>query len=140
MPEIPKSSAVDVVAGERGGAWLLARFVLVGVLNTAFSYGVYAAMLWLGLSYWAASLISMLMGVVFSFRTQGQLVFGNSSWRLFGRFVLVWLFILAFNLSLIGGLIRLGMDAYGAGAVALIPVVGLSFLAQRFIVFRPASD
>ena len=32
------------------------RFVFVGILNTAFGYGVYCLMLWIGLSYWWATL------------------------------------------------------------------------------------
>src|SRR5690242_21327465 len=54
------------------------RFVLVGVMNTAFSYLVYALALLVGLNYALASLIAVVAGVFFSFRTQGTLVFGNA--------------------------------------------------------------
>ena len=51
------------------------RFVLVGILNTAFGYGVYCLMLWIGLSYWWATLIANVLGVLFNFKTTGVLVF-----------------------------------------------------------------
>lgn len=119
------------------GLELAVRFVLVGVLNTGFSYGVYAALVWFGLPYSLASLLSLLLGIVFSFRTQGRLVWGHSAWDRAGRFVLVWALIYAFNVGFIGLLVRWGLDAYSAGALALVPVAALSFVLQRYIVFAP---
>jgi putative flippase GtrA len=112
------------------------RFVLVGVLNTAFGYGVYAAMLYLGFSYPIASLTSLLLGILFSFQTQGRLVFGDPRQRLLPRFALAWAVIYALNLGLIASFVRFGLDAYTAGALALVPTVVLSYLVQKFIVFR----
>lgn len=111
------------------------RFMLVGVLNTGFSYSVYALLLYLGLPYALANLGAALLGIVFSFCTQGQIVFGNHDKRLIFRFAAFWLVIYAFNIALIAAFIRLGLDAYAAGALALIPVAAASFLVQKFLVF-----
>lgn len=113
------------------------RFVAVGVLNTGFSYGVYALALWTGLHYAAANFVAMICGTIFSFVTQGRLVFDSRDPRRFGRFLIAWLFIWGLNVALIDGLVRLGQqDAYIAGALAMMPVVVLSFLVHKLFVFR----
>ena len=118
------------------------RFVLVGMLNTGFSYGVYAAFLYLGLPFALANLLALLLGIAFSFRTQGALVFGNRDPRLIVRFAACWLLIFGCNIGLIALLMRAGLDAYTAGALALLPVTLVSYFVQRLLVFgapRPAA-
>ena len=112
------------------------RFLAVGMLNTGFSYSVYAFFVWLGLSYVLANLLSLLAGIMFSFRTQGKLVFGNGDVRLFGKYVVVWLLIFLVNISCIRAALSLGANAYLAGALALLPTVALSYVLQKFVVFR----
>ena len=112
------------------------RFLMVGMLNTGFSYGVYAALIWLGLPYVWANLGSLVLGILFSFRTQGRLVFRNAANRLFGRFVVAWSVIFVLHTGIIAGFVRVGANAYLAGALALVPVALLSFVVQKFFVFR----
>ncbi len=114
-----------------------ARFVAVGVLNTAFSYAVYAAFLFAGLDYRVANLLALATGVLFSFRTQSTLVFGGAGRGRLPRFVLAWTTLYAFNVFLIGRFVAVGLDAYAAGALALPFVVACSFVVQKFVVFRP---
>jgi putative flippase GtrA len=111
------------------------RFLLVGGLNTAFAYGIYAALLWVGFAYALANLGSLILGIAFSFITQGRLVFGNRDNRLLPRFAACWLILYFLNVALIGALIRFGMDAYTAGAAALFPMAVGSFFVQRYVVF-----
>jgi putative flippase GtrA len=113
--------------------WL--RFVIVGSVNTSFSYGVYALLLWAGLPFILANLGSLVLGILFSFRTQGRLVFGSRDNRRFFHFVVCWGMIWVVNILLIAGLIQLGFDAYLAGLLALLPVTALSYLVQKLIVF-----
>lgn len=112
------------------------RFLVVGVVNTAFSYAVYAAMLFVGMSYAYANLIALIAGIVFSFRTQGTFVFDNRDWRLFGRFVVFWALIYLANILFIKLIIELGFDAYVAGAMALPLIAVLSYIVQKIFVFR----
>lgn len=114
------------------------RFVLVGLLNTGFSYSLYTLMVWLGFHFAAANLCATLAGIAFSFCTQGMLVFGSYDWRLLGRFVPVWIGIYGINVALIALLVGAGFSAYSAGAMALPPTVLLSFLLQKRFVFAPA--
>lgn len=111
------------------------RFVLVGILNTAFSYCVYAALLFLGLNFALAQLGAVLLGIFFSFVTQGALVFDNSDPRLLFRYTLFWIAIYACNVALIKLLRSAGLNDYAAGAVALPPIVLLSFAMQKYLVF-----
>ena len=111
------------------------RFVFVGALNTGFSYLVYASLVYIGLHYVLANLGALVLGIVFSFRTQGLLVFGTPEWRRLLRFVPVWGFIFLINTGCIALLLRIGFNAYVAGALALLPTVALSYLLQKFFVF-----
>ena len=114
----------------------IVRFLAVGVLNTGFSYAVYALFVWVGLSYVFANLLSLLAGILFSFRTQGRLVFGNADVRLFGKYVFVWLLIFLVNIGCIRVAMSFGANAYVAGALALLPTVALSYVLQKFVVFK----
>ena len=117
----------------------LARFMIVGVINTAFSYGFYAFFIFMGLRISMASLAALLLGIVFSFSTQGVLVFKNATKLTFFKFSAAWLVIYIINLIIIDGFMKMGLDAYKAGALATFPVTALSYLVLNFIVFRPRS-
>ena len=112
------------------------KFVVVGGLNTAFSYLVYALGLWFGLGYALANFIAMALGTLFSFVTQGRLVFNKLEGRRLPRFVLLWGALWILNVSVIAALLPwVDNNAYLAGAIALIVVTAISFLAQRHWVF-----
>lgn len=115
----------------------LARFVLVGTVNTCFSYGMYAALIFLGLHYAAANLLTLITSILLSFKTQGNIVFRHSDCRLLGRFVLSWIFIYLGISTLIGQIVATGIDAYRAGILALPFSTVLSYLTQKYFVFRP---
>ncbi len=112
------------------------RFLIVGTINTGFSYGLYSLFLFLGLEFKIASLFSLIISIIFSFTTQGRLVFKNNNNRLFFRFAFCWLLIYFFNIFLIGKLIAYGFNAYESGAIALIPVTLFSYFVQKIVVFR----
>lgn len=112
------------------------RFVLVGVLNTAFSYSIYAALLFVGLGYQSANFLALVVGILFSFKTQGHFVFFNPDNRRLGRFVLSWAVIYLCTIAVIGQIIGLGFDPYSAGALSLPFSVALSYLLQKYFVFR----
>ncbi len=113
------------------------RFIAVGVLNTGFSYGIYSLGLACGLPYALANLIALVAGILFSFRTQGALVFHNRETRLLGRFALFWLIMFGLNTGLIALFMQAGFNAYAAGALALLPMTVLSYFVQKFMVFGP---
>ncbi|MEO8026051.1 MAG: GtrA family protein [Bryobacteraceae bacterium] len=115
------------------------RFVVVGGANTALAYAIYAALVYLGVHYSLANLVSLVIGIVVSFKTQGTLVFGNSDNGRFWRFLACWGLIYFFTIAFIGFMLTLGFNEYESFAMAIAPVTILSYLTQRFIVFRSRS-
>lgn len=111
------------------------RFLLVGGLNTVFSYGVYAALLTTGLSYVLANFFALVLGILVSFITQGHFVFGNRDGRRIVRFAACWGLIWVVNVLLITGFIRLGLNAYWSGALTLVPMALMSYAIQKLLVF-----
>lgn len=119
---------------------VVVRFVLVGILNTSVSYLIYALLLSVGVSYQMANLIALVIGILFSFKTQGHLVFNNRNNRLLGRFILSWVFIYLCVIFLIGRIIDFGLDAYTAGALALPFSAVLSYVIQKYFVFKGSAQ
>ena len=122
-------------------AWrhVLVRYVVVGAANTAFSYAVYALVLALGFSYPVASLIALVAGICLSFKTQGRFVFHDVSNALFGRFVLSWALTYLAYVGVVALCLRLGLDAYIGGALAVPSNIVASYLLQRYFVFGRSS-
>lgn len=112
------------------------KFVAVGIVNTAFSYGTYAAFIYLGFSFVLASLISFILGILFSFKTQGALVFKNTDRRLLFVFTFNWLLIYLFMVGFIALMINLGFNEYWAGVLAMPPLAIFSYVTQKYLVFR----
>ena len=115
------------------------RFIVIGAINTAFSYLVYAFFLFCGFAYAIANLLALILGVLFSFYTQGTFVFKNRDGRLLGRFILFWILTYGINIFFIQQLMQAGLNAYWSGAVALLPVTLLSYCIQRFFIFRHSA-
>jgi len=114
------------------------KFIVVGTLNTAFSYGLYVFLVSVGLHYSVANLVALVAGILFGFKTQGVLVFKSYNNRLLLRFVAVWGFIYVIGLAVIGAMMHMGFNAYLAGAASLPFTAVLSYLCQRHFVFRDA--
>lgn len=113
------------------------RFVLVGCLNTMFGYGVYCLMIWIGLSYWWATLVANILGVLFNFKTIGHLVFKNPSNKLFFRFVSCYVLAYGLNVGIIYLLSHhIGWNDYLCGIIATIFVALFSFFYQKLFVFK----
>lgn len=117
----------------------LKLFVMAGVVNTGFSYGIYALLLWMGLSYPLANFAAMVGGVLLAFVTQGHFVFRRFEVKRFPVFVLSWLVLWGVNVLLIRLLLPVAHgNAYLAGALALVVIVPTSFVTQKFLVFGGA--
>ena len=112
------------------------KFALVGLLNTGWSYVTYAGLLYAGLEYGLASLITIVVSVGFGFLTQGTLVFGGATREALPRFVLVWVLIYLAYLGVVAGAQRIGLNNYIGGLMATPMVAILSYFLQRRFVFR----
>ena len=114
----------------------LLRFLIVGLFNTVLSFGIYILCLYFGMNHWGANLFALLFGVVIGFRSNGVLVFRNYKTSLWLRFLLSWVVIYVLVSSIIGFIIDEGIDSALAGVYALPFSAALSFLMQKYFVFR----
>ena len=112
------------------------RFVLVGGVNTAFSYALYAACIFAGAGYAAACAASMLGGILFSYQTTGRLVFRDATRASLGRFAGCYLVVYAFSVAFLKAMDALGVDPYLSGLVVAMPAAVLSFTLLKLLVFR----
>ncbi len=117
------------------------RFIVVGGLNTAVNYGVYALLIYAGLWHVTAATLSFVFGVTFNYQTHGRYVFGNRSGHAFRRYVLSWTSLYFANIAALDLLVRYGVNSYLAGAILVPPMAVLAFVVLKFVVFRAdASD
>jgi putative flippase GtrA len=116
------------------------RFVVTGGINTAFSYGIYALCIYLGAGYAIASGVSIVCGVLFSYKTTSAMVFGRgyrgSLVRYIGSTVIVYLF----SVLILKTMDEFGINAYLAGVLAAPPCAVLSFALLKLFVFRAGHD
>lgn len=117
---------------------LFIKFILVGMLNTIFGYGVYALLLFLGAHYSLASLAGTVLGVLFNFKTTGGLVFRVNDNRLIFKFFGVYGATYFMNIIGLKLLAALHLNYYFAGALLLLPTAVVAFLLNRFFVFNKA--
>jgi putative flippase GtrA len=115
------------------------RYSFVAIINTIFSYGVYALGVYLGFIYQIASLASIILGIIFSFMTQGLLVFKGVSIASFVRYVVVWGALYLVNVWLIGWAQKIFSNLYIAGAVATLPIALMGYLLMKFFVYPPVK-
>lgn len=113
------------------------RFLLVGGLNTAFGYGVFVACLWLGMHYALAGAISTVLGVLFNFKSTGNLVFRSKGNRNLPRFLAVYAVIYLVNLLALGVMLHFGIPEWLGGLILLLPSAILSYVLNRQFVFPP---
>lgn len=136
LPEM--SSRFRALAGGRDTRQF-AAFLVVGVLNTAFGYGCYALLVWLGVHYALAAFLSTVLGVLFNFQTIGRLVFRSHDHRRLWRFVGVYTATYGLNVAGLWALQKVGLNAYASGALLLLPMALLAFVLQKRLVFAPLS-
>lgn len=113
-----------------------ARYILVGILNTAFGYSLFALFIYLGIHYALAVLLSTVIGVIFNFKTIGLLVFKSKDNSLIYRFVAVYVFTYCLNVAFLRIFKKYDINMYLAGLLLLIPIALISFLLHNSIVFR----
>ena len=118
----------------------LFMYLIVGVFNTLFGYFVYACLIWIGLTYLFAVILSTCCGVFFNFNTFGRLVFKQSSTSIFMRFVLIYAILCLINIGMIAFFNTIFNSQYYSGLVAILVTASLSFFLNKKIVFCHQED
>lgn len=115
------------------------RFLLVGGVNTLFGYGCYAVFIYLKLSYPVAMLFATGCGVLFNFITTGAVVFRKMRLVLLPRFILNYAGIYCISVVLLWGIHFFLSNDYLAGLIILLPMAIISFLLNKYLVFREST-
>ena len=111
-------------------------FLIVGLINTGFGYGLFALLIFLKVHYALASLIATILGIIFNFKTTGVIVFKNRNNMLIFRFFLVYGITYLLGLLFLYITNSFAISNYIAGAVWLLPGAVISYFLMKSIVFR----
>jgi putative flippase GtrA len=136
------SSRTSEDASGRGReARSFARFLAVGVANTAASYALFVA-LELVLPYLAAYAIAYAAGILLSYVLNTGVVFRvRRRWSTFIRFPLVYVAQFLLGSTIIVVLVEhFALTARVAALLALIVTVPVTYLAARFVLRPKAGD
>lgn len=115
---------------------ILIRFGLVGALNSALTLLVFAALNGLLSDHRLAGLVAVPICVLISHATMGRLVFSGAGLHTLPAFVLAYAVLGALNAAIVAKTVDSGYAPLTGQIVALPFIAILSFLANRFIVFR----
>jgi len=120
---------------------LVLRFGIVGLVNTAFGYGVFALLVLAGIWPGAALIAATIAGVAFNFQTSRRLVFRSGARGLGLRFAALYSGVLVVNWISLRTLHGLGLADLLGQAILVLPMAILSFAGQRAFVFgRSAGE
>lgn len=113
------------------------KFILVGILNTAFGYSLFALFIFLNMHYSLAVFLSTVLGVLFNFKTIGKLVFDSHDNSLIFRFIAVYVLLYLINISCLWFFKISGFEnMYINGFVLLFPLALISFVLNKKYVFK----
>jgi putative flippase GtrA len=113
------------------------HFALTGLVNTFFGYFIYVLLIYLGVSYSVALLVSTILGVLFNYLTFGSVVFRREKeWRIFFKFILSYFFVYIINVFLLKLLVDgLSIDPYSSQLLCMIPSVSVSWVLLKYWVY-----
>ncbi|MCX7194008.1 MAG: GtrA family protein [Proteobacteria bacterium] len=114
------------------------RFLGVGLLNTAFGYGIYAGLVFIELPYLIALFLATVAGVIFNYFTIGGMVFkARSGWRVFGRFIAAYVIVYIVNAALLGIMTNLfHLGPYLGQIVCIPPNVMTGWILMNYWVYK----
>lgn len=117
---------------------LLITYLMVGILNTAVGYSLFALFIFLNFHYTLAVLLGTILGVLFNFKTIGRLVFKSHDNALIFRFISVYVVTYVMNVFGLKFFDSYGVDMYLAGFLMIFPTTAVSFTLHKCFVFRKA--
>lgn len=112
------------------------RYLVVGLLNTLFGYGVFAFLVYIGLVYPLALFFATILGILFNFKSIGSFVFDSHDNRLILRFIIVYFIIYMLNLIGLKLFSIAGINVYYAGAILLPVMAIIGFIINKRFVFN----
>jgi putative flippase GtrA len=110
-------------------------FLLTGVINTLFGYGIYALFIYLGVNYFFSSLISLFFGIIFNFLTIGKFVFGKLSFKRIKKFISYYMLLYIFYIALIKIFSLWQSNLYICGILSVMFMSVVSFMVNKYLIF-----
>ncbi|WGS19151.1 MULTISPECIES: GtrA family protein [unclassified Bradyrhizobium] len=111
------------------------KFVLVGIVNTAFGYALFALFYLLLGSHQLAITLATPCGAVFNFHSTGRLVFRNRRLSALLPFVAGCAAVWLVNILLLHELTALAISPLAGQLLALPLLALLSYVVNRYLVF-----
>ena len=115
------------------------RFLVVGGVNTVFSYVTFAVFILLRVPYPIAAFVATVLSVLFNFKSYGRFVFESHDNSLILRFFLVYGICYVVGLGPLAWGKAHGVSLLLIAAVFLLPMAALSYTLNRLLVFRRAG-
>ena len=112
------------------------KFIITGVINTLFYFTLYSLFIFLDIEYKIAVFLATLIGIFFSFYMFGAFVFNNRNKRLIFKFILVYFFLYILNIEVIRIVNHVLHNYYYSGFFAMMIGAIVSFVLNKFFVFR----
>jgi len=108
--------------------------LVAGVANTIFGFLVFSALIYLGVSSWAALMVGFLCGTAFSFFTTGHFVFRRLALNRYPRFLCCYVLAYLTNLILLHMVSYVIGNPVAAQAIVTLPIAALSYhLMSRYV-------
>jgi putative flippase GtrA len=114
------------------------KFLLVGLVNTGFGYGVYAILVIFGTPPQIALLLSFMIGVLWNYLTTARFVFEVSGFGRLPAYCLCYVLIYGLNAGTLQLAINTGIQPLLAQAI-LTPIVAVISFVLLSMVMRERS-
>ena len=116
-----------------------ARFVIVGLVNTGFGYGVYAALVLLKTPPQIALFVSFFIGVIWNYVTTARFVFQISGFGRFPAYVACYVTAYLLNALALHAVIALGLAPLIAQALLTPFAAVMTFVLVSFAMREKSS-
>ncbi|MFT4025907.1 MAG: sulfotransferase family 2 domain-containing protein [Novosphingobium sp.] len=113
----------------------LILFYATGLANTAFAYGVYAAMVFAGLSPQAAQFLGRIIGILFNFITYSNIILPDSRFFM-KRFIISYGINYLITVCLLEIWILILQNPFTAGLITLAISTTINFIVLRLFVVQ----
>lgn len=124
-----------VALRSRPELWRFVKFLVVGVVNTAFGFAVYAVLLRLfGLPWQGALALSYVLGILWNFGTHGRIVFGTRGLGRLPAYVAAYVLLFFLNRWALQAAIAAGLSDLWAQALLVLPMAMVAFVLVSVVL------
>ena len=115
------------------------KFLIVGGINTAWSYALYVALIWAGFHYNSALILAYIAGILTGYLMNRHLTFASHGrpHHSFLKYWVTYIIVYIVNLILLNLIVGLKLLDPVLGQLLVVGVITvISFLLQNFWVFQ----